>query len=362
MRTPLHSEWKLFREQQTFKVDRVLWDAITESIIGHKIDDPQVLVPSLNRVLYDSLRGTDTRYGLGPGQAFVDQKMALDTIVFHISGENGPFDGFGGPEFLTRYDLTDPESIEQMMGDLYEGVTVEQLNFLFFELLMDAFSLKREYRNIFKTSWVSLQIVRDLATSNPNVIEFDEPEGCLLVPGTTTTTRPPSPIDDVDVVGCAAFTTTTTTSAPTIEIVGDLTDAVCCDSEYEEVLQIVGGDGTYVSVDVVEGTAPPWMTFQIVGDEIRVGGTPTCITINGNLSDATCCDVYDGLLTVSGGSGTYVDLEVTGDVPPWMTFQLTDGEIVVGGSVTCITTTTTTTTLPPPIPTLSGFAEYQFDE
>lgn len=214
-RKTVHTEWKMFREAQTYKIDSTLWNAIAEAIVGYKLTDEAILVPALNRVLYDSLNGTDTRFGLGLGQAFVDQALALSTIQFHIANENGPFEGFGGVEFLNRYDLADAAALVQFMEDIYVGCTVDQVNFLFFDVLMDAFATKAQYREIFKTSWVSLQIVRDLTPQIQIATITTDPEGCIEVPTTTTTTRAPAPIDDVDVVGCASFTTTTT-AAPIV--------------------------------------------------------------------------------------------------------------------------------------------------
>lgn len=271
-----HEEWKMFRVDQTYKIDAGLWNTVTEALIGHSIGATGILVPSLNRVLYDQLNGTATRIGLEPGQAFVDADVGLRTITHHLINEIGPFGGFGGVEFVARYDLTDSSSILKMMQDLYNGCTIEQLNYLFFELLYDALSLKDQYPGILKTSWVSLQIVRDLQTTNRAVLQFTPPTGCLEVPTTTTTTIPPTPIDDVDVTGCAQYIPPTTTTAP-MAFDGDLTDVVCGTGLYENValtnvITISGGSGTYADVEVVSGTAPPWMTFVISDNQILATG------------------------------------------------------------------------------------------
>ena len=43
--------------------------------------DQSKLLPTLERVLYDELFGTDTRFGLGPEQIFVDADLAKSTIT-----------------------------------------------------------------------------------------------------------------------------------------------------------------------------------------------------------------------------------------------------------------------------------------
>lgn len=210
----VHSEWQLIRKGQSHKIDFTLWESVIESLIGHTLRDPTVAVPALNRVLYDTINGTDTRFGMGTGQSFVDQRQGLNTIKHVLTRQQGPFAEYDGALLLSRYDLTRSTNIQQMMVELYYGTTAEQLNYLFFELLEDSLGNKAEYREIFKTSWVSLQVNRTMKDVHVPLAEEPVLGACWPVPTTTTTTQTPTAIDYVDVIGCSPFTTTTLSPLP----------------------------------------------------------------------------------------------------------------------------------------------------
>jgi len=157
-----HEEWELFREGQQYHIMRSLWDKITEAMIGHLLTDSTIRVPSYERELYDSKYDTDTRYGLGDGQAFTDGSMALDTIMADLTNPNNSFYPIDIDEFFNENSFDTTENIITAMDTIYNTFAYEHVNRITFSVLHDAFSLKSKYPDIFKTSMVSLNGIRPL--------------------------------------------------------------------------------------------------------------------------------------------------------------------------------------------------------
>jgi hypothetical protein len=271
----VHSEWKLFRKLQSYKIDRQLWNRVVEAAIGHMLGEPTKVVPSQDRVLYDSLTGSNSRYGMDDGQAFMPSVAITGLINTVLTRELGSFNGFGGAQFIAAYNTKSSAGLQAMLEDLYDLATTEQLNYLFFELMLDALTYNTSHEQLFKTSYISVNITRK-QLGNATLVSRIGDEGCRAVPGTTTTTRMPTPIDYVDVSGCVPLTT-----QPPITVAGELDPTVCDGRVYTEALSITGGSGVYVAVDVVEGTIPAWLTMQLSGPN---GAT---LSFNGTVVD--CC-------------------------------------------------------------------------
>ena len=157
-RKNLHEEWMLVRSGQLSHIPRDLWDKVTESIIGHLISNSAVLVPSIERVLYDAEFGTDTQYGLGEGQTFVNGALALETVLYHLNNMNT--NEVDISVFLQRYKFDTSDDIIEAMDALYNTFSSTNVNKIFFDVLLDAFSTKKKYRDVFKTSMVALHGVR----------------------------------------------------------------------------------------------------------------------------------------------------------------------------------------------------------
>ncbi|QDJ96482.1 hypothetical protein Xoosp13_296 [Xanthomonas phage Xoo-sp13] len=189
-----HEEWKLFREQQLEKVDRYLWNKITEALIGFRLStdynsaNTNKPIPSLNRILFDRLYQADTQYGLGDQQVFTNKDLSRDTIISVLSNPNTQFEYVNIEEFLSRHNFATPEDIIQAMNEIYVNFSVSEVNKIFFAVLHDAMSLKMEHAEIFKTSWVGLQISKNVVPSI--AVPYDE---LRLVPGPDCATTPPAP-------------------------------------------------------------------------------------------------------------------------------------------------------------------------
>lgn len=169
---PVHSEWVMFREKQEFHIDRSLWNMVTESILGFSLADPLVPVPSLDRVVYDNVNGTLTRYGMDRGQTFVPGDQALETILLILNNPEIDYDSIDVDYFLDTHDTSTSEGILKFMTDIYDTFPAIHVNRLFFAVMMDALANTGvDYSsNLMKTSAISIS-----GTSPLNVNgDFDE--------------------------------------------------------------------------------------------------------------------------------------------------------------------------------------------
>lgn len=157
-----HQEWYMFRREQPASVPRELWDRLTEAVVGYTLDDDTVRVPSLERELYDADNNTDTRYGLGEGQAFCDGEYALATILQYLQDPNIDFGAINVDSFFATYSFDTPENIKTAMNAIYDTFGAEHVNNIWFETLMDALSTRSKYKELLKTSWIALHGIRIL--------------------------------------------------------------------------------------------------------------------------------------------------------------------------------------------------------
>lgn len=155
----LHEEWKLFRKEQNYIIDKDLWNKITESIIGRKIKNKNVPVPSYERQIYDMNYETETRFGLKEGETFTDGKLAKESILDYLKDRNNDFYPFKVDDFFKRHSFGDDEEVIESMDTIYSLVPYNHVNNMFFSVLHDALSMKHEYPDIIKTSWVSLHSI-----------------------------------------------------------------------------------------------------------------------------------------------------------------------------------------------------------
>lgn len=163
-----HTEWYIFRQEQSDKIPEALWNHAAEAMIGYKIADldNNVLtpVPSLERVVYDSTFGETSRYGLGDGQAFMDRVTGLTSVqrlLESVDFDTAPVDKYA---FLDSYSFDTPVNIRKALQYMFVNFSSEAVNTVFFELLMDALSDKRDYPGLFKTSWIALHGIKILET------------------------------------------------------------------------------------------------------------------------------------------------------------------------------------------------------
>jgi hypothetical protein len=195
----VHTEWTLFREHQFSPIDRYLWDAITSSMIGYVVTngapDLSSSIPSQNRILYDSLNNATTSYGLEEGQIFMDSASALNIITSILNDPTQVYANIDINQFLLSNNFDSLNNIVNTMNAIYTSFAATNINYMFFQCLYHAMSLNLKNKEIFKTSWVAL----DIAASPNNVTTAQAPsfnlvssQGC--VPSLTFTISPSRPI------------------------------------------------------------------------------------------------------------------------------------------------------------------------
>lgn len=157
-----HEEWFLFRKSQPSSIPQELWNKLTEAMMGYSLNDTSVRVPSLERELYDASYGTETRFGLGADQAFVDKTLAIATVIYYLQDPTKDFYPADIDDFFQRNNFNTPEAIKTAMLEIYTTFPSEHVNAIWFETLQDALSTKSKYKELMKTSWIALHGIRVL--------------------------------------------------------------------------------------------------------------------------------------------------------------------------------------------------------
>jgi len=157
-----HEEWYLFRRQQPSTIPLQLWNRLVEAMIGYTLADSTVRVPSLERELYDASNGTNTRYGLGTDQAFVDKNLAVPTIIAYLQDPANNFYPVSIDDFFAAYSFDTPANIQAAMQQIYNTFPAEHVNSIWFSALADALTTKPKYKELMKTSWIALHGIRVL--------------------------------------------------------------------------------------------------------------------------------------------------------------------------------------------------------
>jgi hypothetical protein len=167
----------MIRPEMTSAVPRNLWDKITESVVGHPLSsdvsegyNSSILIPSLENVLYDQLNGTDTRFGLGEGQAFVRKSFAINTILAYFNDSSIDFENLDIAALLGTDPFSSKEESVLLMNKIYTSIPTVHVNRIFFSVLHDVFTTKSKIPEIMKTSMVSLHGIKLLETNG----QFDD--------------------------------------------------------------------------------------------------------------------------------------------------------------------------------------------
>jgi hypothetical protein len=155
----LHEEWQVMRQEQTYIIQREFWDKITECIIGRKINNRNVSVPSYERQIYDVTYDAETRFGLEDGQAFTDGQLAFASILDYLRDRKNNFYPTNIDVFFQDYSFDTEDNIVEAMDIIYSTFPYYHVNRMFFSVLHDALAVKHEYPGVFKTSWIALHSI-----------------------------------------------------------------------------------------------------------------------------------------------------------------------------------------------------------
>jgi hypothetical protein len=151
-----HQEWVMFRQNQLNNIPLSLWNNVTEAMAGYLLSDPTTRVPSLNRQLYDAAYGTSTQYGMGVGQAFCNGQTAINTITAYLNDPSNNFYPIDLDLFFATYNFNTPVNCIAAMNYIYANFDYQHVNAMFFDVLLDALSVQKEYAGIMKTSAIAL--------------------------------------------------------------------------------------------------------------------------------------------------------------------------------------------------------------
>lgn len=173
-----HSDWKLFRKNQPFKIDEALWKRLIESTIGYELDDQYNIVfdnpiPSVDRTTYDAFFPEfSTRIGLGEGQVLMDKDPLLSLLMEILNSPNSFIESVENmDEFLKDYNTEIPEDVVILLREIYNVFSNKEVNQIFFEVLMESMVLNKEHPDFFKTSWVSIDVESSPSNFPRNVIK-----------------------------------------------------------------------------------------------------------------------------------------------------------------------------------------------
>jgi hypothetical protein len=152
----------MIRKEQPSSLPRELWDSLTESLVGYTLADPTIRVPTLERELYDDVHGTDTQYGLGPDQTFVNAELGKATVIAYLEDPSINFAPIDIDDFFARNTFDTPEGTVAAMEEIYNTFDTLHVNRIWFAVLQDALSTRAKYKELLKTSWVALHGIRVL--------------------------------------------------------------------------------------------------------------------------------------------------------------------------------------------------------
>lgn len=156
IRSKVHYEWEMFREKQSYTIPTYLWNKLTESILGFKLDDINQPIPSDNRNFYDQQYNTNTRYGIRWDQSLGDKSDLINTINAVISDPTTDTYPVDKDNFFDKYSFDTTEDIIATMDYIMKYFPVAVVNKIMMETLTDLMVLAPNNPDILKTSWISV--------------------------------------------------------------------------------------------------------------------------------------------------------------------------------------------------------------
>ena len=164
-----HTEWKLIRPKQRDKIPESLWIKLIDSACGQDLAGNKL--PSTRRVSYDLRNGTSIRYGFGDDQVLADSGLIKSTLL-HTILNTKLTESFGDlvfADYITFLDYSNPsswfatqESTRAILTQIWNKAKPSQINELFFAVLEDVVAANYELTDVFKTSRLSVQSVREV--------------------------------------------------------------------------------------------------------------------------------------------------------------------------------------------------------
>ena len=175
----VHWEWKLFRKNQAAKVDPILWEKVIESVCGFELVDGDLdfdtPVPAFERETYDRfIDGGQTRIGIRRGQVILDKNPLIDLLLAVLLDPKREYTTVNISDFVNSFNIEDPIEALQMLENIYNGFTEQEVNDIFFEILKESLIARTEHPDFLKTSWVSIDVVARTNVNPQNIIEIPQ--------------------------------------------------------------------------------------------------------------------------------------------------------------------------------------------
>ena len=166
----VHAEWSLLRPAQNVRIPLNLWEKLVDSACGQDIVGNGL--PNQNLRDYDDRHGSTNRYGLGKGQVLADQEQVIASIKYTILNTQLTLNLGGNlvPDYIQVLNLSQldkyfdtPENIRKTLDLVWREARPKQINEIFFAVINDALANNFEFKDIFKTSRLSIYSIKTVA-------------------------------------------------------------------------------------------------------------------------------------------------------------------------------------------------------
>jgi hypothetical protein len=150
-----------------------LWNKLVDSACGQDISGN--LLPFERLKEYDERMGTSHRIGLGDGQILAEQARIVEAVKFTIlnTSVTTTFRGQKVPEFIHFLNINEidkyfdtAESTRQILDRIWQEAKPKQVNEIFFAVMHDALANNLEFKDVFKTSRLSLHSIKTVNHKN----------------------------------------------------------------------------------------------------------------------------------------------------------------------------------------------------
>lgn len=165
----VHSEWTLLRPLQNARIPFTLWNKLVETAIGE--DAAGNKLPSAFIADYDAKHGTSNRFGLGVGQILSEQKQIIESIKFTILNTSllKTVNGAEVPDYIEKLSLSNldkyfntNDETRKTLDLIWREAKPKQINEIFFNVINDALANNFEFKDIFKTSRLSVYSIKKI--------------------------------------------------------------------------------------------------------------------------------------------------------------------------------------------------------
>lgn len=163
----VYHEWTLINEQSRKKIPFMLWIRIIESMVEMTLNDYSSL-PEYNKVVFDSIHNTNTKYGINPGQVVGDKGNVI-TSMFDLL-----YDGSFNIDNITA-----PNAIVTSLSTIITSIATDKENFLYYYKFNDRANYNIKYkfyddRDIVKgLAYIAPELLNNISTKLSSIVSKD---------------------------------------------------------------------------------------------------------------------------------------------------------------------------------------------